>query len=301
MTIAFKCPNCARLCAFADHHAGKSATCTTCQQRFVIPSQSGEQAQKAEPDRGEPVPGFYREVFVRSWKIFVKPSSITGLVFVAAAVTFKFFLRDADYSFPVPGGYVVHLPVGWIVTITAWGCLCWYYMEIIGGATIDEDELPEVEIGIGFEFMWNIIKSIYLFVVALIVAELPFVIAATVLKKIGLEWSGLFRVFTLAGLLSFPMVILILTTSPQLWTVFRVDYIWAPIAKAFRPYLVVAGLVVLAGVLQYLAVAYSQLSGSSRGVVGLHLAGHLGIQVVVIIAMRSIGLFYRHYGCYLMW
>ena len=41
--------------------------------------------------------------------------------------------------------------------------------------------------GAGFEFVWNIIKSIYLFAVGLIVAELPFVIAATALRKIGLE------------------------------------------------------------------------------------------------------------------
>lgn len=301
MTITFKCPECGQLCAFGDQHAGKRAKCLSCQERFVIPSQSGEQAQKAEPDRGEPVPGFYREVFVRSWKTFLKPSSVTGLVFVAAAVTFKFFLRDADCSFPVPGGYVVHLPVGWIVTITAWGCLCWYYMEIIGGATIDEDELPGVDMGMGFEFVWNIIKSIYLFVVALIVAELPFVVIITILGKMGLEWSALSHVLLLVGLFSFPMVILILTTADQLWMVFRPDYIWRPITKALRPYLVTAGLVMLAAVLQWLTVGYSELPGRTRTVVGLHLAANIGVQIIAIIAMRSVGLFCRHYGCYLAW
>ncbi|MHC5061069.1 MAG: hypothetical protein ACYTFK_08300 [Planctomycetota bacterium] len=301
MTIAFKCPKCGCLCGFSGHHAGRTATCTTCQQRFIIPSRSGQQPQKVKPDRGEPVPGFYREVFVRSWKTFFKPSGITGLIFVAAAVTFKFFMRDADYSFTVPGNYVVHLPIGWIVTITAWGCLCWYYMEIIRDAAIDEDELPGIDIGAGFSFVWSVFVSIYLFVVALIVAQLPFMIAAVVLRKIGIESSGLSCTLTLAGLLSFPMVILILTTGPQLWMVLRVDYIWTPIIKAFRPYLIVAGLVVLAGVLQWLTVAYSQVPGSDRGVAGLHLAGHLGAQVVVIISMRSIGLFYRHYSCYMMW
>ncbi len=301
MTIAFKCPKCDRLCAFADNHAGRRARCTNCQQRFIIPSQSGAEVQKAEPVRGEPVGGFYREVFVRSWKLFVKPSSATGLVFVAAAVTFKFFLRDADYSFGVSGGYVVHLPVGWIVTITAWGCLFWYYMEIIQGAAFDMDELPEVDIGAGFEFLWNIFKSIYLFIVAVIVAELPFVVIVAILRKMGVEWPGLFQVLMLAGLLSFPMVILTLTTGPQLWMVFRLDYIWVPIVKAFRPYAVTAGLVVLGGVLQWVTVDYNQLAAESKTVVSLHLAGHLGAQIVVIIAMRTIGLFYRHYSCYFSW
>jgi len=301
MTITFKCPKCGSLCAFADHHAGKRARCTSCEQRFVIPSESGAEAQKLKPAKGEPVGGFYREVLVRSWKTFVKPASITGLVFVAAAVTFKFFLQDADYSFSVTGGYVVHLPVGWIVTITAWGCLFWYYMEIIQGAAFDMDELPEVDIGAGFEFFWNIFKSIYLFVVAVIVAELPFVVVVAVLRKMGVELPGLFLVLMLAGLLSFPMVILTLSTGPQLWMVFRFDYLWVSIVKAFRPYAVTAGLVVLAGVLQWLTVGYSQLTAESKTVVSLHLAANFGSQIVVIIAMRAIGLFCRHYSCYFPW
>ena len=301
MTITFHCPHCGGLCAFDEKHAGRRARCTSCQQRFIIPSESGAEAQKLEPVKGEPVGGFYREAFVRSWNIFVKPSSVTGLVFVAAAVTFKFFLRDADYSFSAPGGYVVHLPVGWIVTITAWGCLCWYYMEIMQWAAFDMDELPEVDMGTGFEFLWNVFKSIYLFIVALIVAELPFVVIVAVLRKMGIEWPGLFQVLVLAGLLSFPMMILTLSTGPQLWLVFRLDYIWVPIVKASRPYAVTAGLVVLAGVLQWLTVAYSELSGSNKFIVGLHLAANLGSQIVVIIAMRAIGLFYRHYSCYFPW
>jgi len=301
MTITFHCPHCGGLCAFDEKHAGRRARCTSCQQRFIIPSESGAEAQKLEPVKGEPVGGFYREAFVRSWNIFVKPSSVTGLVFVAAAVTFKFFLRDADYSFSAPGGYVVHLPVGWIVTITAWGCLCWYYMEIMQWAAFDMDELPEVDMGTGFEFLWNVFKSIYLFIVALIVAELPFVVIVAILRKMGIDWPGLFQVLVLAGLVSFPMMILTLSTGPQLWLVFRLDYIWVPIVKASRPYAVTAGLVVLAGVLQWLTVAYSELSGSNKFIVGLHLAANLGAQVVVIIAMRAIGLFYRHYSCYFPW
>jgi hypothetical protein len=105
----------------------------------------------------------------------------------------------------------------------------------------------------------------------------------------------------LVGPFSFPMVILILTTADQLWMVFRPDYIWRPIARALRPYLVTAGLVMLAAVLQWLTVGYSELPGRTRTVVGLHLAANIGVQIIAIIAMRSIGLFCRHYGCYLAW
>jgi len=302
MTITFQCPKCGRLCAFADGHAGKRARCTTCQQVFIIPSEDGQKARKIEADRGEPLAGFYRVVFVDSWKAFANLAGITGFVFVAAAMTFKFFLRDVDYSFTVPGGYVA-LPLGWLVTITAWGCLFWYYMEIIRFAAFDEDTLPEVDIDTGerFGILWNIFKSIYLFIVAVIVAELPFVVIITILRKMGLEWPGFFRVLLLAGLFSFPMVVLTLSTGPQLWMVFRPDYIWVPIVKAFKPYLVVAGLVMLAAVLQWFTIGYSELPGRTRTVVGLHLAANIGVQIIAIIAMRSVGLFYRHNGCYFPW
>jgi hypothetical protein len=300
MTIAFKCPKCERLCAFADKHAGKRARCTTCQQLFIIPSKTGGKVEKVKEDRGEPLAGFYRAV-LNCWKIFVKPSSVTGLVFVAAAVTFKFFLRDADYSFPAPGGYVVHLPVGWIVTITAWGCLCWYYMETIRWTVFGQDDLPEVDMGAGLEFLWNVLKCVYLFIVALIVAELPFLIIISILRKTGLEWPPLFHALILAGLLSFPMVILTLTTAPQLWMVFRPDYIWTPIVKAFKPYLATTALFLLAVILQWLTVNYSLLQGKSRIVVVLHFAANIAVQAIAIAAMRTIGLFYRHYGCYLAW
>lgn len=303
MTITFQCPKCGRLCAFGDRHAGKRARCTSCQQLFIIPSEAGEKVRKVEAGRGEPLAGFYRAVLVNSWKAFANLAGVTGFVFAAAAVTFKFFLRDADYSFTVAGGYVVHLPLGWLATITAWGCLFWYYMQIIRCAAFDEGELPEVDIDTGgvFGFSWNIFKSIYLFIVALIVAELPFVVIITILGKMGLGWSALSHVLLLVGLFSFPMVILTLTTADQLWMVFRPDYIWRPIAKALRPYLVTAGLVMLAVVLQWLTVGYSQLPGRTRTVVGLHLAANIGVQIIAIIAMRSIGLFCRHYGCYLAW
>ena len=54
------------------------------------------------------------------------------------------------------------------------------------------DELPEVDMGAGFEFLWNVFKSIYLFVVAVIVAELPFVVIVAILGKMGIEWLSQF-------------------------------------------------------------------------------------------------------------
>jgi len=36
-------------------------------------------------------------------------------------------------------------------------------------------------------------------------------------------------------------------------------------------------------------------------VTAVHLAGNLLVQLLALFSMRSIGLLYRHYGCYFKW
>lgn len=72
MTIEFNCPKCGALVAFDSKHAGKRAKCLACGQRFLIPSQSFQKPEKAEPEaepKEDPIPGFYRAVFIDSWRI----------------------------------------------------------------------------------------------------------------------------------------------------------------------------------------------------------------------------------------
>jgi hypothetical protein len=98
MTIKFYCPNCDALIAFDSKHAGKRAHCTTCGQAFIIPSKDDEKPEKIkpEPERTDPIPGFYRAVFVDTWKIFINPQNATPLVFVIAIVCFRFFRWPAS-------------------------------------------------------------------------------------------------------------------------------------------------------------------------------------------------------------
>jgi len=78
----------------------------------------------------------------------------------------------------------------------------------------------------------------------------------------------------------------------------RPDYLIVPIFRAFVPYLIAVALLVLASVLETQTSQYDQLPFMA-------LASRLGLNLVVqalaIIAMRSIGLFHRHYSCYLPW
>ena len=298
MTIRFNCPNCDELIAFADKYSGKQARCTSCGQRFIIPSGDKETPKKVEPpaENAEPVPGFYRAVFIDSWKLFARPQNATGLVFVIAAVCFKFFTSHIDYSFTM-GMFRVLAPVGLIVTLSAWGCLFWYYMEIICTTANETDEMPDVYMGGLFGFIWNVIKSLTIFAVGLFAVLLPSIIFILITGSTSIISQGL----RLVGLFAFPMAVLIFSTAPEVLMVFRPDYIYKPIARAFWPYLLVAGLFVLAWDLQLRTISYGRLIGSDNLVIGLHLLANLAVQALAIIAMRTIGLFYRHYSCYFPW
>ena len=298
MTIRFNCPNCDELIAFADKYSGRQAKCTSCGQRFIIPSESKKIPKKIEPpaEKAEPLPGFYRAVLIDSWKIFVSPQNATGLVFAAAAVCFKFFTGHTDYSFTM-GMFRVQAPVGLVVTLSAWGCLFWYYMEIICTTANETDELPDVYMGGLFGFIWNVIKSLTIFSIGLFAVLLPCIIFISISRSTGV----VSHVLGIAGLFAFPMAVLTFSAAPDVSLVFRPDYLFKSIAKAFRPYLLVAGLFVLACELQLRTIGYGRLIGSGNFVIGLHLLANLAVQALAIIAMRSIGLFYRHYSCYFPW
>ncbi len=312
MTITFKCPKCSRLCAFGDHHTGKRARCTSCQQLFIIPSEDGQKAKKVKvkerPDGA--ISGFYRAVFVDSWKAFAGQTGVTGLVFVSLAACFKFFVyKNYEFSVHIKSGpvIIIPIPVGSVLRLGAWGCLFWYYMEIMYWTAFDRDELPEIYLGEAIDLWanrlaWNILKSLYVFMVALVVVELPFVIIIAILMKTGIEWSWPLRILAMAGLFGFPIAVLTVSVGQDLVMLLRPDYLIMPVIRAFRPYLVTAGLVILAAALLWKMGLYNAGMVEKGGViVGLYLPAIIAVQLIAIIAARSVGLFCRHYGCYLAW
>jgi len=298
MTIQFYCPNCDAVIAFGDKHVGKRARCMACGQRLIIPDKSGEVAHKfAEPEeKGEPAPGFYRAALVDSWKLFARAQNATGLVFVAAAVCFKFFTGHTDYSFEM-GAFRVQLPTGLIVTLASWGCLFWYYMEIMYSTSFDIDDLPEVYMDGLFGFLWHVARSLYVFAVAMMIVLIPCAISIAISGG-----EGIIPILVgLAGLFAFPIAILTVAVGRDLRMLLRPDYMLKPVTEAFGPYAVSAGLFVLAFALQLKTAWYADVASRGSIVIGLHLLVNLAIQMVAIIAMRAIGLFHRHYGCYFPW
>ncbi|MHC4110019.1 MAG: hypothetical protein ACYSUY_03030 [Planctomycetota bacterium] len=308
MTIKFNCPKCNALIAFDSKHAGKRAHCQTCSQVFIIPSKDDEKPEKIKTEEieiAEPIPGFYRAVFVESWKIFTTQTSTTPLVFVALIVCVKFFFGFLNFTLTIPGKAMdveLPMPLGTIWTIAAWGALSWYYMKIIYSTAFNTEELPPVYLGSFRTFMWNILKSIYKVFIILLVVELPCIIAALITKGIGVEWPVFLNILKLGCLFFFPIAMLTVAIGKDL-TMLRPNYILIPVFQAFKPYLVVAALLIIVGIgiLEMQTKQFNPSAKESFLIITCNLFLNLVIHVIAIITMRAIGLFYRHYSDHLPW
>ena len=293
MTIQFFCPSCNDIIGFPDKHAGRRARCTNCGQFFIIPSENYKKPKKVklQEEKGDPLPGFYRAVFIDNWKLFFDSENVTSLAFVIVVVCFKFF----TYSSWCCGNVIPYI---------VWGWLFGFYLNIIYETAFEIDKLPEINLGTSITFLWYIIKPLFLFSITLAVVQLPCIIRFFMLKERGLSFNdipqlefGLLHVLFIFGLFLFPVAILT-TSVGQTFTMFRPDYFLGPVFKAFVPYAVTVLLLVAAALLE---VRTTQFTGAGLATTAGHLAMNLAVQVIAIFAMRSIGLFLRHYSCYFAW
>ncbi len=296
MTIQFFCPNCNEIIGFPDKHSGKRARCTNCGQLFIIPSENYKKPKKVElpKEKGEVLPGFYRAVFIDNWKLFFDSENITPLVFVIAVVCFKFFTAGSPCC-------------AFVTNYAVWGWLLGFYLNIIYETAFEIDKLPEIYLGTSVTFVWYIIKPFFLFSCTMAIVQLPFIITFVLLKDEGLTLENIWQAeigfrlllqgFFILGLFLFPIAILTTAIGKDI-TMFRPDYLLRPVFRAFIPYVMTVVLLIAAALLE---TQTTQYTGAELLTTTGHLAMNLAVQVIAIIAMRSIGLFYRHYNCHLAW
>lgn len=303
MSITFKCPKCKSLCAFADQYAGRRARCITCNKNFLIPNVDGGKPIAETIEQG-PMPGFYQQSLIDSWKIFINPENAKILIFFTMMVSLEYFIGFTDFSITLPG-FRLQLPLGIITVLIVRGCLFWYYFEIVGTAAFDIDELPDVDLDFGFAFFGNIIKSTYLFISAFLIAQLPFAIIATMIESTGVKLPYAVKIpMLMVGFFLFPMAILTIAAGRELWMVFDPRLMIKPIFRAFPQYLTVSLLTGAAILAQWTALhltmgGYQEMIKKGPAVAILALIPCIAMRMLNIIAMRSIGLFAKHYRCYL--
>jgi len=306
-TITFNCPRCKDLCAFKDIYSGRRARCLRCDQVFIIPAAENGKAQKVErSSKGfdDPLPGFYEAVFKNSWRAIFNKQSLTALVFIFAAISLKFFTVHLDYSFRIVGaaiGFTVLLPVGFIIAGFVWGGIFWCYAEIIYTTAFDVEVLPQMDFEGGFGYMFKVMRSFYTVFIALLVSLLPAIIAKMIFTLFGVGANWVILPFVVLGMFLFPMAILTVSIGRDLLMLFRPDYFFAPIRKAFWHYLFLAGLFILTWQLQYMSLNYKDVADKSDLMILLSLLAALAIQILAIFTMRATGLFYRHFVCFFKW
>jgi len=302
MSIRFHCPNCGAIIAFHSRHAGKRAKCLNCGQLLIIPPKNDETPEKVKEEyeyTDDPAPGFYRAVFWDSLKIFFNTQNLKSLLFVITVVCFKFFLANACC-------------MNYLSFVVVWGWLLAFYLNIIYETAFEIDNLPEVEfstseLGGGVAYLLYIINPFITFLYTMLIVQMPFIIALVMLEDKGLTYENmwqartglnlLLQVLLILGLFLFPVAILTTAVGKHL-TLFRPDYVLTPILKAPISYLLVVAWLVAAALLENHT---TQFKNASLAITAVDLGLNLAVQVVAIIAMRSIGLFYRHYSYYFKW
>ncbi len=301
MSIECECPKCGARMAFADEKAQTQQHCISCGQALIIPAESNLPPRIFEPqpviEKTEPVEGFHRAVFIDSWKLFFDAQNITSVVFIIAIVCFNFFLAQVFCC-------------NYVTFIAVWGWLLGFYLNIIYETAFDTDKLPEIYLGTALSFLWYIIKPLLIFLFTLIFTLLPFVITGAICYKAGFiapealknfnDWPLLLKFLFFLCLFFFPAAILV-TAVARDFILLRPDYILTPIIKAFFPYLVTVVLLVIAVVIELNTRQFAGVEDENFFSAAGKLAVNLAVQVFAIIAMRSIGLFYRHYSCYFRW
>ncbi len=307
-TITFNCPNCEYLCAFKDIFSGRRARCLNCNQIFIIPATENEKIQTIKPPKeefDEPLGGFYKAVFKKSLPAIFNKQSLATLLFILIAAALKFFVAHLDYSFKIPcqsgGTIAILLPVGSVIAGLAWGGIFWCYAEIIYATAFDIELLPKIYFGGGFGYLFKALESLCSFFIALVVVLLPAIVAKIIFIKTGIQSEWPVFPFAILGMFLFPMAILIVSIGRNLTMLFRPDYFFVPIKKAFRHYLFVAGLFILAWQLQYVSLNYGDIAERSSLVILMNLLAALAIQILAVFTMRATGLFYRHFACYFKW
>ncbi|MDO8302577.1 MAG: hypothetical protein Q7T18_04975 [Sedimentisphaerales bacterium] len=303
------CPKCTTECEYDDEAAGFAIECKKCGRIFITPS--------AEQKEKEAVPllppgGFYRAVFIDTWKIFVRPHNYILIGLLIAMAVFKFFLAGELCADQLREKMLAHAYIaGMSLKILLWGWFAGIYFNIIHDTAygLDDltDEVDDAITAMTTAFLASIGRPILLFYYAVAGSLMPLLVGMTILALVG-EPAAILGIFLhvliivlfVGSLFLFPAAILTVAVTEDILSM-RPDYFLKPIVSAFCPYLIVAAFTAAAGVYWYYVGDLDAVANESQFRIAFELLLNIGFQFFVIIAMRTIGLYYRHYHRYFSW
>jgi hypothetical protein len=328
MTISFKCPHCNALCAFTSKYAGRRAKCTTCQKRFIIPSKSDGAAIAVKDDApkpGIPVAGFYRAVFIESWPVIFSPKNLSFFLLIFIVVLARFGLWSVSSSLlkniylPVEGDVIAAMGSAIAIATLAMAIICcvlaiallmgrlWErYTAITYHTAFDVDEFIDPT-ELGKLFLWDHGWKPFIFVALIFVAAgFPFFIGCMIFDWFDIEYNLLaFKFSSQIILQAILLLCILILPSVFISLVINQDTgglkpanILPPIYKGAFAYILVAAIFSAALYYDFKLVFSDIYHDNSWERISMNFWPDLALQLGLIFAMRTAGLFYRHYSCY---
>ena len=301
MTIELVC-ECGTVLRAPDSAAGKEGRCKACGRMLRVPTPKRRQQDEARDldplyrtrprledyeAIGQPTRGFWSDAG-RSFLLDLKPLNLIPVVFAAFLygvlwlLGFGRFMGMAGTLLMLLGRFFVF---GW---------LCSFWMNIIRETASGEDEIPTFKWEGG---AWEDIAVPFLeFVGSLLAVMAPAITAAILAYAMGSELlAPVATGLAVAGLFAWPAALLVVSIG-GIGAAFQLDAIALTIVRSFVPYLAIVGLIALAVGAEAWAAA-KLLQGSGRLSAGL---GMVALESLVqawamIVSMRCIGLYYRHF------
>jgi len=323
MPIRVRC-SCGKRLAFPDGTEGRYGKCKQCGQRVLIQQETQEAAGDlgAGGDGSKPATEAYNEdsqwlpgyrgqagdaVIQRAgphvrrrgfWsdvgRSFVFFTDTDNLFSFLIVVVVNFLIAVSEVM-----AYLGAFALG--VIVGAWILRCWLFAFLINTITEvarGEDTLPSVSVSDVWE---DLVRPAWLFVASMVLVEVPAIVLLVVrhdTTAIHVPWIP-----GLAGLFCWPAVVLMVAIGDgfrALWP----HLVLRTILSAFGAYVAVWCLLILAWLPIFVPIlanagylpAWSVFSGGGGGArIAAGLVGCVAESYTMIVSMRLIGLYYRHF------
>ncbi len=296
-----------------ENLAGKRAKCKHCDAAIPIPAAPASEEQRpswipplvdetggASESHVELAPvsiaGYWRDC---SWSfLFVsEPANLITFLIIGAIAAMQPVLASMPGMFYL--GIILFLAQ---VIISGW---IWAFLfGVVQEAAQGNSELPSIHMADGI--VDNVIAPLFKFLATWVIVLIPAIIYAGIRNEgiivlINNHDPGLFGLIAAAVFL-WPMSVLVIALG-GVSSFYRFDLILGTIAKTFIPYLLACFLTAVAlGVLWYASRGAIQGAGAgARHPLALAMVLEVAELYAWVVAMRVIGLYYRHFKSRFAW
>lgn len=293
MSIRYQCA-CGQNVVLPNGAAGRKARCLSCRKVFSVPSPAedtgihgfhGFPALEPEilahhPDAAIAVPrsGFIAEL-VESFLFLLNPRSLATF----AALLVSILVVDAM----PPIGFI-----GFVLSIILTLYICAFYMNVVLETAAGEDDLPAVWV---HSVIDDLIVPTLHFVASWVLAMGPLIVTYAVAYAQGHELSEAVYVgLTALAVALWPILILAIAVGRSLGAA-RPDLLLRTIIATPLPYLCVLAATGVSAAIYIIPEVMPRRPAGFAHAVALHVALTAIRLYAAIVALRAVGLYYRHF------